>query len=86
MLCSDEGVHPKPDTRDPDGAAALWLGLCVWCCRSCCLLSFRGIKDHWQVIVKYRLLHVSNVCMPLSVNYGVFSLLETKEKKVFKTS
>lgn len=51
VLCPDEGVHPKQNTGESDGAAAFWLGLCVRCCCSRCLLPFRGIRDQWQVWV-----------------------------------
>lgn len=51
LPCPAEGLHPKPNPGDSDGAAAFRVGLRLRCRRSRCLLPFRGTRDQPQVWV-----------------------------------
>lgn len=72
LICPDEGIYSKQDPGDPDGAAAFWFGLCVRCCRSHCLLPFRGMRDQRQVSMLYVLYSVIIAGHYLNMNYCTF--------------
>lgn len=65
--CPDEGVHPEQRSGDSDCAAAFRPGLRLRCCRSRCVLSFRGTRSvAWWLKMKY------NVKCQRSLDPGIF--------------